>query len=479
MKQYDVVIIGGGAGGLTAAKTARGFGKRVAIVEKMDRLGGECTWTGCVPSKALIKTAEVAWHTKNLSTFGLQASSHSLDTNNVMDHVRAVVREVYSTQTPDIIEKLGIDVLFGEPTFLDAHHLQVGSDKQNKIRGTKFIIATGSSPFVPPIEGIETVDYLTNEILFDLKTLPKSMIILGGGPIGAEMASALNRLGVHITIVEMQERILPREDEELSTKLMGILNKEGVKIVTGMRATHAAKKGDEIAMTCEDVNGKQHDISAQALLVAVGRRPNIDGLGLENAGVQTNKRGIIVDNTMRTSAKNIYACGDVVGPYLFSHIAWHQAVVAARNAIIPFFKKRMDYKHVIWVTFTAPELASCGLTERDAREQYGDTIQVYRNTYADIDRGHTDRALEGEIKIVCDKKGYILGAHMLGERAGDMIHELQLAKARGIRFHELQSIIHAYPTYAELVWHAAKKAYLDHLERNMLIRVLKRFFVRR
>ncbi len=483
---YDIIVIGGGGGGLTAAKTARGFGRRVALVENKNRLGGECTWTGCVPSKALIKTAQAAFFVHKFHDFGLQFSSPvSVDTTNVMDHVRAVIRNVYSTHTPDLIEQQGIDVIFGEPKFVDKHHILINSSMHNnptarkmngEISAKKYIIATGSSPSIPPIDGIDTVDYLTNETLFDLKTLPKSMIILGAGPIGAEMASALNRLGVSITMIEMQKRILPHEDEELVTMLTETLTNEGVTILTSLRATQVAKDGAHVVVTGEDAEGAVQKVRAETLLVAVGRRPNSAGLGLESAGVQTNRRGIIVDNTMRTTAKNIYACGDVVGPYLFSHMAWHQAVVATRNAIIPLFKKRMDYAHVIWVTFTAPELATCGLTEVAARERYGDTIKVYRRSYADIDRGRTDLATNGMLKVITDKKGKILGAHILGEHAGDIIHELQLAKIRGIRLGDLQSMIHAYPTYAELNWHAAKSAYLDQLERNMLIRIAKRLF---
>ncbi len=370
----------------------------------------------------------------------------------------------------------GITKSCGSTSICMMHDNPTSRKINGKISAKKYIIATGSSPFVPPIDGIDTVDYLTNETLFDLKTLPKPMIIFVACPIGAEMASALNRLGVSITMIEMQKRILPHEDEELVTMLTETLKKEGVTILTSLRATSVAKEGACVVVTGENAEGVAQKVRAETLLVAVGRRPNSAGLGLESAGVQINKRGIIVDSTMRTTAKNIYACGDVVGPYLFSHMAWHQAVVATRNAIIPFIKKRMDYAHVIWVTFTAPELATCGLDEVAARERYGDTINVYRRSYADIDRGRTDLATNGMLKVITDKKGKIIGAHILGEHAGDIIHELQLAKMRGIRFSDLQSIIHAYPTYSELNWHAAKSAYLDQLERNMLIRIVKRLF---
>ncbi len=472
---YDVIVIGSGSGGLTAAKTARGFGKRVAIIEKMNRLGGECTWTGCVPSKALIRSAEIAYHINNVRAYGLKhVVNGAVDTSEVMNHIRRVIHEVYQTHTPDQIEKLGIDVLFGSPKFLDRHHIRLG-DKT--LAAKKFIIAIGLSPFVPPIEGLDSVSYLTNETIFDLDRLPQSMMILGGGAIGAEIACAFNRLGVRVTIIEMRERILSKEDPELVAMLTGIMRDEGVSILTGMRAAQVSQHNNTITTACVDADGNKHDVQAEQLLIAVGRRPNIGGLDLERAGVQTTKRGIIVDATMRTTAKNIYACGDIVGPYLFSHMAWHQAVIATRNALIPFFKKRIDYRHTIWATFTSPELAAAGLTEEQAREKYGDTITIYRSSYADIDRAHTDRATKGLVKIICDKKGRLVGMHILGARAGDIIHELQVTKVFGKRLADLQSIIHAYPTYAELLWHAAKKAYLDQLEKSIFVRLAKRLFV--
>ncbi len=472
---YDIIVLGGGGGGLTAAKTARGFGKRVAIIEKKDHLGGECTWTGCVPSKTLIKTAQIAYNAKNIDIFGLKSHTPiQLDTSNVMDHIRKVIRTVYKTHEPPIIEKLGIDVLFGSYSFINTHTVQSGN---KKLSAKQFIIATGSSPFVPPIEGLSSVNYLTNETLFDLKELPQSMIILCGGPIGIEIASALNRLGVTITIIEMQERILPKEDTELITLLSGMLHKEGVQLLTGMRATKVTQHNDTITVSCIDSNGSQKDIPAQSLLVAVGRKPNIEDLALEKIGIKTTKRGIITDTMLRTTVKNIFACGDVVGPYQFSHMAWYQAVIAVKNAVIPFFKQRVDYTHRIWVTFTAPELATAGLTENQAREKFGDTIKIYRKSYAEIDRGLTDIAGNGMVKIICDKKGYLLGMHILGERAGDIIHELQVAKVKGIKFYSLHAVIHAYPSYAELLWHTAKKAYVQRLYANPLLKLLKKIFI--
>ncbi len=473
---YDVAVIGGGAGGLTAAKTARGFGKRVVIIEKTGRLGGECTWTGCIPSKTLIKAAQIAFQTKNMQRFGLKTKKQkTIDTTEIMNHVRKIVEQVYKTHTPERLEKEGIAVLFGMPIFLNSSRIQLDSDI---ITAKKIIIATGSCPFVPPINGIDQISYLTNETLFNLKSLPKSMIILGGGPIGIEMASALNRLGVFVTLIEMQDRILPREDKELVDLLTTMLKQEGVNILTGTAATKVMKQNNNIIMTCMR-DKKVENIQAETLLIATGRKPNGDGLALQNAGVQVNKKGIIVDQYLRTTTPTIYACGDVVGPYLFSHMAWYQAVIATCNALIPFFKKSVDYENVIWVTFSAPELATAGVTEQAAREKYGDAIQVYRRPYDMLDRAHTDNSTAGLIKVITDKKGKIVGVHILGERAGDIIHELQVAKTKGICLADLQSVIHAYPTYAELNWFVAKAAYLDKLNQNIVIRLLKWLFFKK
>jgi len=475
--EYDVLVIGGGAGGLTASKTAHGLSKRVALLEKTDRLGGECTWTGCIPSKALIKTAEVAYHAKQLDRYGLRAEqSIVLDTSNVMPYVRSIIQDDYQSHTPEKIRSLGIDVLFGNVKFLNTHQLQLD---ERIITFNKAIITTGSHPFVPPIEGLDTVPYLTNENLFDLERLPQSLIILGGGAIGAEMASALNRLGVAVTVIEMNDRILPKEDAELVAMLTDTLLKEGVTIRTGMQATKVEKEGDGVRVIVKDTSGAQNGLQAEKLLVAVGRRPNIEGLGLEAIGVQANKRGIVVNNKLQTTVKNIYAAGDVVGPYQFSHMAWYQAVVATRNAVVPIFKQKLNYTDVIWATFTAPELASAGLTEKQAREQYGDSIIVYRKPYAEIDRAVTDRTKNGLAKFICNKKGYLLGIHILGARAGDIIHEAQVIKAFKKRFDSIHSVIHAYPTYAELTWHAAKKAYVKRLESSFFVILLKKLFFKR
>lgn len=467
---YDCCVIGGGAAGLTAAKGARGLGKKVVIVES-NRLGGECTLTGCIPSKALIKSAQVMHYAQNLKKFGIRHSCElAIDTSKVMDHVRSVVQEVYNRHTPTILQREGIDVEFGDYQFYDPHTLICDT---KKITAQYFVICTGSRSFVPPIDGLSQVAYLTNETLFSLQELPKSILILGGGPIGMEMASALNRLGVIVTVLEIGKRVLPQEDEELADLLANTLIDEGVILRTGMRAEKIFELDGKVTVNCIDTSGTQHSISAEKILVAVGRRANVERLGLEHVHVQFSKWGITVDAQMKTTQKNIFACGDVVGPYRFSHMANYQARVAVRNMFIPFFKEKIHYNHLCWITFTAPEIASAGFTQEQARERYGNSIKIYRQEYRAVDRAYTEVELTGLAKFICNKKGYLIGAHICGAHAGELIHEIQLGKKFGIKFANFYKVIHAYPAYSDVILHAAKQAYIDRLKNNFFVKLLR------
>lgn len=465
---YDLIAIGAGAGGFVSSKLAAGLGKKVAMIEK-DLLGGECTNRGCVPSKALIKAAAVAYQAKHLRNYGLETTGElNLSTRNVMQYVRSAVKKVYDSHPAAAFEKFGIDVLFGEPRFLDSHRISLG-DKI--LSAKKFMIATGSSAFIPPIEGLASVPYLSNENLFDLETLPASMIILGAGPIGMEMASALNRLGVAITVVEMSSRIMVREDEELARLLADHLVSESVSILTGTKAVRAAQKDGGITLTVEDAQKNRRELQAATILVAVGRKPNVEGLDLEKAGVAWTAKGITTDSYLRTTAPNIIACGDVAGPYQFSHMTEYQAVTAVRNAFLPF-RKKVNYDTVAWCTFTDPEFAHAGLTEQEARARYGDAISVYRHEYKNTDRGRTDLAEFGRAKFICDRRGRLLGAHILGERAGELIHEAQLLRHLNLSFTKIAPMIHIYPTFTDVVRQPAKLLYVDRLRNNPVLKLL-------
>ncbi len=468
---YDLIVIGGGAGGFSASGIAAGLGKRVAIVEK-NKLGGDCTWFGCVPSKALIRAAEVAHLAQHISRFGLSLNGGGqVCGKKVMAHVRQVVQNVYDGHRPEHLKAKGIDVIFGTPQFLNNEQLNV---EGRTLSARRFVIATGSRPLVPPIEGMNQVPYLTNETLFSLEELPDSMIVLGGGPIGIEIAAALNRLGVQVTVVEMMQRILVRDEPELVDLLVEHLKQEGLQLLTGHRAVRVSGDQSQIQLTVETEEGQRKTLKAGALLVAVGRRPNVAGLDLEKAGVTYSSKGIQTDATLKTTAPNIYAIGDVIGSYQFSHMAEYHATVAVPNALLPLpIKKKVNYQHVAWATFTDPELAHAGYTESEARERLGDGIRIYRHEYAHVDRARTDVAEVGLSKFITDRKGRLVGAHILGHRAADLIHEAQVIKVLGLPFHKISKAIHIYPTYGDLIKRPADHSYVDKVKNHPVVRLIQ------
>ncbi len=467
---YDLIVIGAGSGGISSAILGKNLGKKVALIEK-EKIGGDCTWYGCVPSKALIKASEVAHHVKTLEKYGLSMSGNPfLDAKQVMAHVRTVRENVYEEEKPEVFEKMGIDVHIGPAEFLDKHRIQVG---EKTFSSKTFLISTGSSPFVPPIEGIQDVPFLTNETIFDLVSLPDSMVVIGGGPIGSEMASALGKLGVEVTQVEVSDHILSKEDPELSEILMDRFSENGIKILCQSRATKLSKRDPKIVVTLESKEIKQ--IETDSVLMAVGRRPNVNGMNLENAGVKYTEKGINVNDKLQTSASHIYAIGDVIGSYQFSHIAEYHSEIVVPNAVLPLpFKRKVNYENIVWTTFTDPEFARGGLTETEARDKYGDRIKVFRFNYSRVDRAKTDLMTIGLSKYIVGKKGKLLGIHIIGERAGELLHEAQLAKSMGIPFHKIRSMVHVYPTYGDMVKRPAVAAYVDKLQNNFFIKLLKK-----
>ncbi len=443
---YDVVVLGGGAAGLVASTATSSLGAKTALIEK-SKLGGDCTWYGCVPSKAILKAARSLHEAKNISKYGITSKKDvTYDVDGVLPSVREMTEEISSHHPAGVFEERGIKVIFGDPSFLDRHAVQVNG---NKITAKRFIVSTGSHPMVPPIEGLETTGYLTNENIFDLETLPGSLAVLGGGPIGMELAQAFSRLGVKVTIIEMVDRLLFREDEEVSRIVSDTFSDEGIDIKTGQKAVKFEEEGDKISITLEDEKNVRSTVLTEKVLVAVGRSANVEGLCLEKAGIEYSSKSIKVDSTLRTTAKNIYAAGDVAGPYQFSHMAEYQAIIAAGNALMPF-KRKVDYSAVPWCTFTNPELARMGLTETEASMKHG-KISVYRSEYKNNDRAVTEREVEGLAKVVCDKKGRILGAHIAGANAGGILHEYVIAKNNGLKIESLSGAIHIYPTLAQVI----------------------------
>lgn len=460
---YDLITLGAGAAGLVAATGSATLGAKTALIEK-NKLGGDCTWYGCIPSKTLLKSAQVFSLLKRLKEFGISiGTANTYDPSLVMSHVREVIKKVSTHHAPEVFEKRGIDVLFGVPKFLGQNTIELGG---RQLRAKRFIIASGSHPLVPAIEGLKDINYLTNEDVFDLEVLPKSLAVLGGGPIGMELSQAFVRLGVEVSIIEMLDRLLLHEDEEIANVLVDEFEKEGIKIYSGKKAVRFSKEAGLISIVLEDKEKKQSVIKAEKVLVAVGRAANVAELNLEKAGVKYSKKGIVVDRTLRTSAKNIYACGDVVGPYQFSHMAEYQAIVALRNALLPF-KRKVDYSTVSWCTFTEPQVARVGMTEEEAKAKYKE-IKVYRSYYSGNDRALTDLEEVGFAKLITDKRGYILGAHIVGANAGEIIHEYVLAKSSKLKISSLSKAIHIYPTLSQVVKRSADQYYLEMLNTGWL-----------
>ncbi len=453
MSKRDLVIIGGGAGGLVVASVAGQLGLKVTLIEKEDKLGGDCLHYGCVPSKTLIQAAKVASLMRRGDEFGLPSLQPEVDLGKVNDHVGSVIEHIQHHDDPERFRGYGCEVIFGAAEFVDPQTVQV---QGKAIHGRRFVIATGSRPFIPHIEGLEDAGYLTNLDLFSLRTLPPRLVVLGGGPIGLEMAQAFHRLGSKVTVVERLPQLLPQEDPEIADALQETLVSEGITIHTSTGAERVTREGETRTVFCS--GGLR--LTADQVLVAAGRKPNVENLGLETAGVTLTKKGVSVDRRMRTSQKHIFACGDVCGPYPFTHMAEYQAGIVISNAIFRFPKKT-DYRVTPWVTYTDPELARVGLTEQQARDQ-GIKPDVLRFPFKEVDRALTEVSTQGMSKLITHK-GKILGASILGPHAGELIHEIVLAMQTGVKIGDISATIHAYPTLAQIHRRVVNTAYSPRL----------------
>ncbi len=465
---YDVIVIGAGISGMVSAVTANGLGKRVAVIEKR-KVGGNCSNLTCIPSKTLIRLSHLSRDMARVDGLGLRkVSSSNLDTSKIMPHVRSIVQKAYEKDTPETFERIGIHVLSGIGSFVDRHHIKVNG---RTLSAETFIIASGTLPLIPPIKGLDDIDFLTNETLYDLDDLPRSLIILGGGVDGLEYASAFGRLGVETTVVEMSTRLLPFADHEFVNTLLKTLRADGIRILSGSKAVGLQKKENGIALTFEQGQGRGGEVLADRVLVAIGRKPDLEELSLDNVQVARTARGIITDGTLRTTAPNIYACGDIVGPDQLASMAEYQGILAACNAVLPI-KRRVDYRNNVYVIFTDPPLAYIGLTEEQAHKKHGHKLKVYRFDYANMRRALIDGVGVGMAKFLCDGRGRLVGAHILGEAAGEVIHEAQVIKALKKPLHKLYSVTHAYPTYAQaLVGRASQLAFLDRMGNNPFVKI--------
>ncbi|MFS8085314.1 MAG: dihydrolipoyl dehydrogenase family protein [Acidobacteriota bacterium] len=442
--EFDIVVIGGGAGGLVVAAGGAALGAKVALVEKY-KMGGDCLNYGCVPSKTLLKSARVAHLMRTAGDYNIPPHAPSPDIGHVMERVAAVIRGIEPTDSPERFRGLGVDVTLGAGKFISPNCFEVNG---RKLTARTFVIATGSRPGIPPIPGINEVPYLTNETVFDLREQVPSLIVIGGGPIGSEMSQAFARLGTRVTVVDMGARILPREDADLSGVVRQQLEREGVEFNFNVSIIKVEGGQRDIRMYIKDKSGAEKSLQATHLLVAAGRRANVEGLGLEAAGIEVDKCRIVCDATLRTTNPRVYLCGDVAGGPQFTHVAGHHAGVLLRRAIFRMCWTKPSV-HVPWCTFTDPELARIGLSEAEA-VRTGVAHQVYKFGFAEIDRARTEGETEGLAKVVTDPKGKILGAAIVGPHAGEVIHEYVLAINQGMNLKTLAGIIHIYPTFAEI-----------------------------
>lgn len=463
MESYDLTIIGGGSAGLVLAVAGAKLGKKTALIEK-HRIGGDCLWTGCVPSKALLKVSKVANYIKNSGKYGIRTSETKPNWQNVMDFVQSTQQYIEEEHdNPARFREMGVDVIFGDGHF-EARDSFVVEDRETgqtrQLKSKRYVISTGSRPLVPPIPGLDECAYLDSENVWELEELPARLLVIGAGPIGIELGQAFHRLGAYVTIVQRSERILTKEDVDVSEKMHQYLTSEGIDIRLNADITKVDKHEDGVnvsflgnssASTNENVEEKFDKI-----LVAAGRAPNIEGLGLEKIGVKVDENGIVVNDLLQTHVKNIYAAGDVIGHYLFTHVAAFQAQLLVRNFLLPF-RKKINYSVVPWSTFCDPEVARCGLTEIQARAQYGD-IDVFRLDQTDVDRAVAEGETSGFSKVITTKwRGKIVGVHIVGANAGEVIHEYVLAMQEGIPLRKLSGMIHVYPTYSTSVWRVAAK----------------------
>ena len=447
-EQFDILAVGGGAAGLVTAAGAAGLGARAALMER-SRMGGECLWTGCIPSKALIAAARAAASVREAGRFGVRAQLNGIDFAAVMNHVRSVQERIAPHDSPERFRGLGVEVVQGSARFLDERTVEVAG---HRYAARHIVIATGSRPLIPEIAGLDQVAYHTNETIFELTELPASLIVLGGGPIGIELAQAFARLGTVTTVIEAAPRALAREDQEIAQIVLSNVAQSGVRIKAGLAATSFRTADAGIEATLSDGS----IVTGSVLLVAAGRVSNYQDLDLARAGVATDQHGLILDDRLSTTTPGIWAAGDVTGAPRFTHVADYQARLVLRNALFPF-STRASYAGVPWVTYTDPELAHLGLTETEARERHGDSVRVWRRSFDSLDRAVADGKTSGMVKLIANEGGRLLGAHVAGEAASSLIGELALAMKNQLSLARIAATIHSYPTYAEAIKHAAEQ----------------------
>jgi pyruvate/2-oxoglutarate dehydrogenase complex dihydrolipoamide dehydrogenase (E3) component/uncharacterized membrane protein YdjX (TVP38/TMEM64 family) len=450
---YNLIAIGGGSAGLVTAYIGAAVKAKVALVER-HRLGGDCLNTGCVPSKALIRTSRLLAEARNSAHYGVRRMDVEFDFAEAMARVRQVIAKIEPHDSVERYQGLGVDVVQGDACFVSPWEIEVDG---RRISARSIVIATGARPRVPDLPGLDQVDHVTSDTVWNLRVLPARLLVLGGGPVGCELAQCFARLGSQVTVVQKGPRLLPREDADASEALQAQLLREGLTLALGHRAVRASRDGEGGVLHCMLDGDSEVAIGFDCLLLALGRQPNTEGLGIEQLGLRVADDGTVeTDDRQRSTLPHILVAGDVAGPYQFTHVASHQAWFASVNGLLaPFWSFKTDYRVIPWATFTEPEVARVGLSEDEARKQ-GIEFELTRYGIDDLDRAIADGAAEGYVKVLTvPGRDRILGATIVGAHAGELIHEFVLAMRHGLGLNKLLSTIHVYPTFSEANKYAA------------------------
>lgn len=468
---YDIAIIGGGAAGLTVASGAGQLGAKTLLIEREPFLGGDCLHFGCVPSKTLIKTAKVYHQIKTAERYGLPAvDPGKVDFSQVAQRIKRVIDHIQVHDSVERFNSLGAEIAFGKAQFVDEHQVVLDG---KKISAAKWVIATGSSPSVPVIPGIDTVNYLTNKDVFSLDKLPDSLIVVGGGAIAMEMAQAFNRLGSKVTVIQRSGQILSKEDADMADLVQKAMEEEGITFYLNTTLQNISETSDGRKIV-EFSNGESHRLEAEETFLALGRKVNTENLGLENCGIEYSPKGIVVDEKLRTSQKHIYAAGDVIGGYQFTHAAGYEGGIVLSNSILNFPRK-VNYTWMPWCTYTHPELASVGLNEKRARDA-GLEYSVWTEKFADNDRGYAEHETTGFIKLIMGANSKPLGVQILGGPAGDLLAQWVAVLNGKVKLSNMAGAILPYPTYAEINKRVVGSIYSEKLFSDKVRKVLRFFF---
>jgi pyruvate/2-oxoglutarate dehydrogenase complex dihydrolipoamide dehydrogenase (E3) component len=468
--RYDLIVVGGGAAGLVTAAGSAGIGARVALVER-ERLGGECLWTGCVPSKALLACARAAARARDAAKYGVHATPR-VEFAEAMRWVHQARETIAPHDSPERFRALGVDVILGTARFVGDRLLDVDG---RRITAKRVVLATGSRPTIPELPGLDTVPYLTNETIFEISEQPRHLVVLGAGAVGVELAQAFARLGSRVTLVESSNVFLPREEPELAAMLRARLERDGVVLHLGTTPTALRREGATLHLSAHGADG---DVAIEGthLLVAVGRTSRTETMDLAMGGVATATNGVQVDESLRTTAEGVWACGDCIGGPRLTHVADYQARLVVRNAFFPV-KGKADYSAIPWVTYTDPELARVGMTEAEARARHGDDVRIWTRGFDDVDRAIADGTRDGMVKLVTRSSGKLLGGHILAAGAGDMVGEVALAVKQRLSIRALGNLVHPYPSMPEAIRQAAEQ--FDKARFTGPVRSLARWFARR